>query len=124
MTATRPGVGCYRNSSSGGTRPERAFDAPIGTWATETIVAVVRAASADRERLLGRLLSKIEIADVADHAGQHAPPRLAKDTLDQPASSMPWRCTNGRTSTTPPSRAAGQRAAISSTGSRLSASKR
>jgi uncharacterized membrane protein YoaK (UPF0700 family) len=53
-----------------------------------------------------------------------APPLLAKDTLDQPASCMPWRCTNGRTSTTPPSRAAGQRAAISSTGSRLSASKR
>jgi hypothetical protein len=49
------GVGCYRNSSSAGTRwvgmlmptslPERAFDAPIGTWATETthplIVAIV-----------------------------------------------------------------------------------
>ncbi|MGO9899676.1 MAG: hypothetical protein ACLP0J_08275, partial [Solirubrobacteraceae bacterium] len=35
------GVGCERNLSSGGTRPERAFDAPIGTWATETIVAVV-----------------------------------------------------------------------------------
>ena len=72
-------VGCYRNSSSGGTRPE---------WASD------------------------------------APPLLAKDTLDQPPSSMPWRCTKGRTSTTPPSRAAGQRAAISRTGSRLSASKR
>ena len=41
------GVGCYRNSSSAGARwvgmlaqasvPERAFDAPIGTSATETI---------------------------------------------------------------------------------------
>jgi len=49
------GVGCYRNSSSAGPRwvgmlvpapvPERAFDAPIGTWATgkthPLIVAVV-----------------------------------------------------------------------------------
>ena len=66
------GVGCYRNSSSAGTRwvgmlmptsvPERAFDAPIGTSATETthplIVAIVPGKpQRDRERLLGRLLS-------------------------------------------------------------------
>ena len=119
------GVGCYRNSSSGGARPERALDAPIGTWATETISRPSRAASArSRTPPWVDSSSKIETADVADDACRHAPPPLAKETLDQPASSMPWRCTNGRTSTTPPSRAAGQRAAISSTGSRLSASKR
>jgi hypothetical protein len=69
------GVGCYRNSSSAGTRwvgmlmptsvPERAFDAPIGTSATETTHSADRRdrpgqPQRDRERLLGRLLSKIE----------------------------------------------------------------
>src|ERR1700733_1338118 len=42
----------------------------------------------------GRLLRKIEVADVADQAGQHAPPPLAKDTLDQTVPSKPWTCTN------------------------------
>jgi hypothetical protein len=55
--------------------PERAFDPPIGTWATEKtrplIVPVVPGS-----------LSEIEVADVADQVGQHAPPPLAKDTLD------------------------------------------
>jgi hypothetical protein len=128
--ATRPrrargGVGMLVPASV----PERAFDAPIWTWATEKthrlIVAVVPGSlSAIANAFWVDSLSKIEIADVADRAGQHTPPPLAKDTLDQTAPSKPWRCTNGRTSTTPPSLAAGQRAAISSTESRLSASNR
>ena len=133
------GVGCYRNFVLGGTRwvgmlaqasvPERSFDAPDRDLGHRDDPSADRRdrpgqPQRGRERLLGRLLSKVEMADVVRHFDQHASPLLAKDSLDQRAPSMPWRCTNGRTSTTPPSRAAGQRAAISSTGSRPSASKR
>ena len=71
----------------------------------------------DRERLLGGLLGEVEVAEEADQGGEHAPPLLAEDLLDQ-------RATSGRTSTAPPSRAAGIRAANSIAASRSSASSR
>jgi hypothetical protein len=36
-----------------------------------------------REGLLGRLLGEVEIAEVADQGGDHAPPLVAKDLLDR-----------------------------------------
>jgi hypothetical protein len=73
----------------------------------------------NRERLLRGLLGEIEVAEEADQVGQNAAPLLAEDLLEQR-----YRSTKGRTSTAPPSRAAGIRAAISSARSRLSASNR
>src|SRR5579871_6101922 len=69
----------------------------------------------DRERLLGGLLGAVEVAEEADHGGKHPPPLLAEDLLDQGD-------TSGRTSTAPPMRAAGIRAANSIAPSRSSAS--
>ena len=70
-----------------------------------------------RERLLGGLLGEVEVAEEADQGGQDAAPLLAEDPLDQ-------RSTTGRTSTAPPMRAAGIRAASSIAASRSSASNR
>src|ERR1700730_9313006 len=69
----------------------------------------------DGERFLGGLLGEVEVAEDADQRGEHPPPLLAEDLIDQ-------RCTSGRTSTAPPSRAAGTRAASSIAFVRSSAS--
>jgi hypothetical protein len=73
----------------------------------------------DRERFLGGLLGEFEVAEEADQVGEDAAPLLAEDLLEQPYCS-----TRGRTSTAPPIRAAGIRAASSSATSRFSASTR
>ena len=65
--------------------------------------AVARPAlGGDRERLLGGLLGEVEVAEEADQRGEHAAPLVAEDLLEQCQ-----RSTSGRTSTAPPSRAAG-----------------
>ncbi len=43
----------------------------------------------DRERLRGGLLGQIEIAEVADQAGQHPAPLVAEDLLDQFPAPLP-----------------------------------
>jgi hypothetical protein len=63
----------------------------------------------NRERLLGGLLSEIEVAEEADQGGQDARPLVVEDLLDQR-----YISTSGRTSTEPPRRAAGIRPATSS----------
>jgi hypothetical protein len=73
----------------------------------------------DRERLLRGLLGEIEVAEEADQAGEDAAPLVPKDLLEQR-----YLSTSGRTSTAPPIRAAGIRAAISSAPSRSEASTR
>ena len=70
------------------------------------------------ERLLDGFLGEVEVAEEADRGGQHPAPLLAKDLLEQRYCS-----TTGRTSTDPPSRAAGIAEAISRTSSRLAASR-
>ena len=72
-----------------------------------------------RERLLSGLLGEVEVAEEADQAGENAAPLVAEDLLEQR-----YLSTSGRTSTAPPIRAAGIRAAISSATSRSSASTR
>ena len=82
--------------------------------------AVARPAlGGDREGLLSGLLGEVEVAEEADQGRQHAAPLGAEGLLDQGAAS-----TSGRTSTQPPRRAAGMRAAKSSAASRSSASSR
>ena len=73
----------------------------------------------DRERLLRGVLGEIEVAEVADQAGDDAAPLVPKDLLEQR-----YLSTSGRTSIAPPIRAAGIRAASSSAASRSSASTR
>ena len=73
----------------------------------------------DRERLLRGFLGEVEVAEEADQRGEDAAPLVAEDLLEQR-----YLSTNGRTSTAPPIRAAGIRAAISSAASRSSASTR
>jgi hypothetical protein len=73
----------------------------------------------DRERVLRSFLGEIEVAEEADQAGEDAAPLVPKDLLEQR-----YLSTNGRTSTAPPIRAAGIRAAISSAASRSSTSTR
>ena len=70
-----------------------------------------------RERLLSGLLGEVEVAEEADQGSEDAAPLLAEGPLDQ-------RSTTGRTSTAPPMRAAGIRAASSIAASRSSASNR
>ena len=77
------------------------------------------ALSRDRERVLRGFLGEIEVAEVADQAGDDAAPLVPKDLLEQR-----YLSTSGRTSTAPPIRAAGIRAASSSAASRSSASTR
>jgi len=82
--------------------------------------AVARPAfGSDCERLLCGLLGEIEIAEEADQGGDDASPLVAENLLEQC-----YISTSGRTSTAPPMRAAGMRAAIAIASSRLSASKR
>ena len=72
----------------------------------------------DRERLLGGFLGELEVAEEADQAGEDAAPLVAEDLLEDR-----YHSTTGRTSTAPPRRAAGMRAASSIAASRSSASK-
>ena len=74
----------------------------------------------DRECLLRRLLREIEVAELSDERREDAAPLIAEDLVDQRA----YRSTTGRTSTAPPMRAAGTRAARAVAASRLSASSR
>ena len=67
----------------------------------------------DRERLRGGLLGQVEIAEVADQAGQDPAPLVAENLLDQDGSYSSGGGTTGRISTEPPIRAAGIRAASS-----------
>src|ERR671918_2243810 len=73
-----------------------------------------------RECLLRRFFREIEVAEPADERREDAAPLVAEDLVDQRA----YRSTIGRTSTAPPMRAAGIRAARASAASRLSASSR
>ena len=76
----------------------------------------------DRERLGGGLLGQVEVAEVADQAGQHPAPLVAENLLDQFRPRLRALTTTGRISTEPPILAAGIRAAISVAWSRSSAS--
>jgi len=69
------------------------------------------------ERLLNGILGEVEVAEEADQDGEDAGSLLAVEALE-----LAQRSTTGRTSTEPPIRAAGTRAAISSAASRSSAS--
>jgi hypothetical protein len=60
----------------------------------------------DRECLLGGLLGEVEVAEEADQRGEDAAPLFAEDLLEQRYLSR-----IARTSTEPPMRAAGIRAA-------------
>ena len=72
----------------------------------------------DRERLLRGFLGEIEIAEEADQGSEDIAPLVAEDPVEVRHHS--WM---GRTSTAPPMRAAGTRAARASAASRSSASK-
>jgi len=74
-----------------------------------------------REGLRDGLLGELEVAEVADDGGQDAAPLVAEDLLKRGQDGLPMI---GRTSTEPPSRTAGMRAAISVAWSRSSASYR
>ena len=74
----------------------------------------------DRECLLRRVFGEIEVAELADERREDAAPLIAEDLVEQRA----YRSTSGRTSTAPPMRAAGTRAARAVAASRLSASSR
>src|SRR5262249_10638004 len=69
----------------------------------------------DRERLLGGFLGEVEVAEEADQRRDDAAPLVAEDLFDQ-------RSTTGRTSTSPPRRAAGIFEAKSSAASMSSTS--
>ncbi len=73
----------------------------------------------NRERVLGGFLGEVEVAEEADQRREHAAPFVAEDLLEDRQYS-----TTGRTSTAPPIRAAGTRAASSIAASRSSASKK
>jgi hypothetical protein len=73
----------------------------------------------DRERLLRGFLGEVEVAEEADQRSEDPPPLIAEDPFEDR-----YHSTIGRTSTAPPSRAAGTRAAISIAASRSSASNR
>ena len=82
-------------------------------------IAVARPAlGRDRERLLRGFLGEVEVAEEADQGGEDASPLVAEDLLEDR-----YHSTIGRTSTAPPRRAAGIRAASSIAASRSSASK-
>jgi hypothetical protein len=72
-----------------------------------------------REGLLDGLLGEVEVAEEADQGGEHTPPLVAEDLLDQRGYSR-----SGRISIAPPRRAAGIVAARAIAASRSSASKR
>src|SRR5204863_4466772 len=71
----------------------------------------------DRECLLRGFLGEIEVAEEADQRGEDPSPLVAEDLVEDR-----YHSTIGRTSTAPPSRAAGTRAARSIAASRSSAS--
>src|SRR5581483_8854376 len=73
----------------------------------------------DRERLLGGRLGEVEVAEEADQGGEDAAQLVAEGLLEGQARSI---STTGRTSTLPPRRAAGIRAATSRAASRSSTS--
>ena len=79
-------------------------------------VAVKEALGGCRERLLSGFLGEVEVAEEADQRRQDAAPFVAEDLL--------YHSWIGRTSTAPPRRAAGMRAATSIASSRSSASKK
>ena len=74
----------------------------------------------DGKRLLGGVLGELEVAEVADQGRQDAAPVPPEDAVEHGGGNQPP--TSGRTSTEPPSRAAGTRAAMSIAASRLSSS--
>src|SRR5438105_1007377 len=74
----------------------------------------------DREGLLGGLLGEVEVAEEANQRREHAAPFVAEDLLE----ARFYHSWIGRTSTAPPMRAAGTRAASSIAESRSSASKK
>ena len=83
-------------------------------------LAVARPAlGGDRERVLGGFLGEVEVAEEADQRGEDAPPVIAEDLVEDR-----YHSTVGRTSTAPPRRAAGTRAASAIAASRSSASNR
>ena len=71
----------------------------------------------DREGVLRGLLGELEVAEEADQAREHAAPLVVEGLLEDRYDPF-----SGRTSTAPPSRAAGMRAASSIAASRSSAS--
>src|SRR5947207_2034900 len=71
----------------------------------------------DGEGLLRGFLGEVEVAEEADQCSEDAPPLFAEGLLDDR-----YHSTTGRTSTAPPRRAAGIRAASSIAASRSSAS--
>ena len=80
--------------------------------------AVARPAlGGDRERLLRGLLGDVEVAEEADERREDTAPLVAEGLLEDRYHSL-----IGRTSTAPPRRAAGTRAASSIAASRSSAS--
>ena len=73
----------------------------------------------DGEGVLGGFLGEIHVAEEADQGREHVAPALAEDLLER---RFVYHSTIGRTSTAPPSRAAGTRDARSIAASRSSAS--
>ena len=72
----------------------------------------------DREGLRDRLLGELEVAEVADEHCEHTAPLVTEDLLEgRQVAALPM---TGRTSTVPPIRSTGIRAAISVAWSRLS----
>jgi len=71
------------------------------------------------ERLLSGFLGEIDVAEETDQVGEDAAPLIPEDPFE-----WRYRSTSGRTSTAPPIRTTGIRAAISSAASRSSASTR
>ena len=71
----------------------------------------------DGEGLLSGLLGEVEVAEEADQAGEDAAPLVAEGLVENR-----YHSATGRTSTAPPRRAAGTRAASSIAASRSSAS--
>jgi hypothetical protein len=70
----------------------------------------------NRERLLRGFLGEVEVAEEADERSEDAAPLVPEDGVE-----LAQRSTTGRTSTAPPSRAAGIREATSMAASRSSA---
>jgi hypothetical protein len=75
--------------------------------------------SGNRKRLLGGLLSEIEVAEEANQRSENPAPLVTEDALDQDRGS-----TIGRTSTDPPSRRAGIRSATAKAASTSATSNR
>src|SRR4029450_58303 len=72
----------------------------------------------DRESLLSGLLGEVGVAEETEQVGEDAAPLVAEDLVEDR-----YHSAIGRTSTAPPRRAAGMRAASSIAASRSSASK-